>query len=108
MANLDTGVSASCGPCDTLAHFVKCPSPDLPGTWLEAMSTSESFQHLALRFTDPIQHDYEVIRGIMLEDASIAERSRITGVDQEEPEELTRGSSRSATWSRKATCRTLM
>jgi putative transposase len=54
------------------------------------MSTSESFQHLALRFTDPIQHDYEVIRGIMLEDESIAERSRITGVDRDTVSEKTR------------------
>jgi transposase InsO family protein len=47
------------------------------------MPTSESFQQFALRFTDPIQHDYEVIRGIMLADESIAERSRITGVDRD-------------------------
>jgi hypothetical protein len=46
------------------------------------MSTLESFQQLAMRFTDPVQHDYEVIRGIMLEDETIAERSRITGVDR--------------------------
>jgi len=46
------------------------------------MSTSESFQQFALRFTDPIQHDYEVIRGIMLADESVADRSRITGVDR--------------------------
>jgi len=47
------------------------------------MSASEEFQQLALRFTDAIQHDYEVIRGIMLVDESIAERSRITGVDRD-------------------------
>lgn len=47
------------------------------------MSTSESFQQLAIRFTDPVQHDYEVIRGIMLADETIAERSRITGVDRD-------------------------
>ncbi len=47
------------------------------------MSASEEFQQLALRFTDPIQFDYEVIRGIMLADESIAERSRITGIDRD-------------------------
>ena len=40
----------------------------------ERMFTSESFQQLAMRFTDPVQHDYEVIRGIMLADETIAER----------------------------------
>lgn len=47
------------------------------------MSTSESFQQFALRFTDPVQHDYKVVRGIMLADETIAERSRITGVDRD-------------------------
>jgi hypothetical protein len=56
----------------------------------EQMSTSESFQQLALRFTDPIQHDYEVIRGIMLADESVAERSRITGVDRDTVSEKAR------------------
>jgi hypothetical protein len=39
------------------------------------MPTSESFQQLALRFTDPMQHHYVVIRGILLADATIAARS---------------------------------
>ena len=47
------------------------------------MSTSENFQQLAMRFTDPVQHDYEVIRGIMLADETIAKRSRVTGVDRD-------------------------
>jgi hypothetical protein len=47
------------------------------------MLTSEGFQQLALRFTDPVQHDYEVIRGILLTDETVAERSRITGVDRD-------------------------
>jgi len=47
------------------------------------MPASEEFQQLALRFTDPIQFDYEVIRGIMLADESIAERSRTTGIDRD-------------------------
>jgi hypothetical protein len=46
------------------------------------MSAPEEFAQLALRFTDPIQFRYEVIRDIMLADATIAERSRITGVDR--------------------------
>jgi hypothetical protein len=47
------------------------------------MFTSESFQQLAMRFTDPVQHDYEVIRGVLLADETIAERSRSTGVDRD-------------------------
>jgi putative transposase len=46
------------------------------------MPAPEDFAQLALRFTDPIQYRYEVIRGIMLADETIAERSRITGVDR--------------------------
>lgn len=46
------------------------------------MPTPQSFQQLALRFTDPVQHDYEVIRDIMLADATVAERSRVTGLDR--------------------------
>ncbi len=41
------------------------------------------FRQLALRFTDPVQHDYEVIRDIVLADATIAERSQATGLDRE-------------------------
>jgi hypothetical protein len=47
------------------------------------MSTSDSFQQLAMRFTDPVQHDYEVIGGIMLSDETVAERSRDTGLDRD-------------------------
>lgn len=54
------------------------------------MSTLEEFQQLALRFTDPIQHDYEVIRGITLTDETIAERSRATGVDRDTVSEKAR------------------
>lgn len=46
------------------------------------MPVPEDFAQLALRFTDPIQYRYEIIRGIMLADETIAERSRITGVDR--------------------------
>ena len=54
------------------------------------MSAAEGFQQLALRFTDPIQHDYEVIRGIMLADETVAERSRMTGVDRDTVSEKAR------------------
>jgi hypothetical protein len=47
------------------------------------MLAGERFQQLALRFTDPVQHDYEVIRGIMLADETVAQRSRITGIDRD-------------------------
>jgi transposase-like protein len=46
------------------------------------MSVPEDFAQLALRFTDSIQYRYEVIRDMMLADATIAERSRATGVDR--------------------------
>ena len=46
------------------------------------MPASEGIQQLAMRFTDPVQRDYEVIRGIMLADETIAERSRETGLDR--------------------------
>jgi len=46
------------------------------------MPASERFQQLALRFTDPVQFWYEVIRGSLVEDETIAERSRETGLDR--------------------------
>ncbi len=46
------------------------------------MPRSDDFHQLALRFTDPIQHDYEVIRGLVLADETIIEWSQITGVDR--------------------------
>jgi transposase InsO family protein len=46
------------------------------------MSVPEDFAQLALRVTDPVQYRYEVIRDIMLADATIAERSQVTGVDR--------------------------
>src|SRR5579871_6272076 len=46
------------------------------------MPRSEDVHQLALRFTDPVQHDYEVIRDIMLADATVAARSRATGIDR--------------------------
>jgi len=46
------------------------------------MPAPDDFHQLAFRFTDPVQHDYEVIRGIMLADETVAERSRATGLDR--------------------------
>ncbi len=46
------------------------------------MPASERFAQLALRFTDPVQYEYEVIRGFFLADETIAERSRETGLDR--------------------------
>lgn len=42
------------------------------------MNGAEDFQQLSLRFTDPIQRNYEIIRPIVLYGASIAERSQQT------------------------------
>jgi len=46
------------------------------------MPVPEDFHQVALRFTDPIQHDYEVIRPIMLADETIVARSYATGLDR--------------------------
>jgi putative transposase len=40
----------------------------------------EEFRQLALRFTDPIQHDYEVIREVVLFAAPLAQRAAETGL----------------------------
>jgi len=40
------------------------------------MPASEEFAQLRLRFIDPIQHDYEVIRPVVLFAQPVAERSR--------------------------------
>ena len=40
------------------------------------MPTTEEFAQLRLRFIDPIQHDYEVIRPVVLFAQPVAERSR--------------------------------
>ena len=46
------------------------------------METTEDFAQMRLRFTDPIQHDYEVIRPIVLFDRSVAERSQETEMER--------------------------
>src|SRR5437764_8965745 len=42
----------------------------------------DDFHQLALRFIDPFQHDYEVIRGVVLFDQTLAERAAQTGLDR--------------------------
>jgi transposase InsO family protein len=46
-----------------------------------ALSSGE-FAQLRLKFTDPIQHDYELIRPIVLFSETISERSRQTGIER--------------------------
>lgn len=46
------------------------------------MDVKEDFTQLKLRFTDPIQHDYEVIRPVVLFSQQIAERSRETEIER--------------------------
>ena len=46
------------------------------------MSAQEDFEHIRRQCVDPIQHDYEVIRPIVLFAETAAERSRQTGVER--------------------------
>ncbi len=46
------------------------------------MSAQEEFEHIRRQLVDPIQHDYEVIRPIVLFAETAAERSRQTGVER--------------------------
>ncbi len=46
------------------------------------MSAQEYFEQIRLQFIDPIQHDYEVIRPLVLFGETAAERSRQTGVER--------------------------
>lgn len=46
------------------------------------MSAQEDFHQLKRQFVDPIQHDYEAIRPIVLFAETAAERSRQTGIDR--------------------------
>jgi transposase InsO family protein len=46
------------------------------------MAAQEEFEHIRRQFLDPIQHDYEVIRPIVLFAETAAERSRQTGVER--------------------------
>ena len=49
---------------------------------IEQMETSESFAQLRLRFTDPLQHDYEAVRPIILFAQPINERSEETEIER--------------------------
>ena len=46
------------------------------------MSAAEDFAQIRMQFIDPLQHDYEVIRPIVLFGETAAERSRQTGIDR--------------------------
>ena len=46
------------------------------------MSAEADFEQIRLQFVDPIQHDYEVIRPIVLFGETAAERSRQTRMDR--------------------------
>lgn len=46
------------------------------------MTPSDDFGQLRLKFTDPVQDSYEVIRPIVLFSETISERSRQTGVER--------------------------
>src|SRR6266478_4911559 len=48
----------------------------------EGVSAAEDFAQYKLQFVDDIQHDYEVMRPIVLLAATIAERSRQTGIER--------------------------
>ena len=54
------------------------------------MMPTEDFGQLRLRFTDPVQHHYEVIRPIVLFSETISERSRQTGVERTQVGEKTK------------------
>jgi hypothetical protein len=46
------------------------------------VSAAEDFAQIRMQFIDPLQHDYEVIRPIVLFGETAAERSRQTGIDR--------------------------
>jgi transposase len=46
------------------------------------LSPAEEFAQLRLKFIDPVQHDYEVIRPIVLYSETVAERSRQTEIER--------------------------
>ena len=46
------------------------------------MSAAEDFDQIRMQFIDPLQHDYEVVRPIVLFGETAAERSRQTGIDR--------------------------
>jgi putative transposase len=48
----------------------------------DAPAPDDEFQQLQLRFTDPVQHDYEVIRPVLLFGTPLGTRSEQTGLDR--------------------------
>jgi transposase InsO family protein/transposase len=46
------------------------------------VSAAEDFHQIRMHFIDPLQHDYEVVRPIVLFGETAAERSRQTGIDR--------------------------
>jgi hypothetical protein len=46
------------------------------------VSAQEDFEQIRRQFVDPLQHDYEVIRPIVLFGETAAERSRQTGMER--------------------------
>jgi transposase len=46
------------------------------------VSAAEDFAQIRMQFIDPLQHDYEVVRPIVLFGETAAERSRQTGIDR--------------------------
>jgi putative transposase len=48
----------------------------------DALTAAEAFGQLRLKFTDPIQDNYEIIRPIVLFDEPVSERSRQTGIER--------------------------
>ena len=48
----------------------------------DALTAAEAFGQLRLKFTDPIQDNYEIIRPIVLFDETVSERSRQTGPER--------------------------
>jgi hypothetical protein len=46
------------------------------------VSAAEDFDQIRMQFIDPLQHDYEVVRPMVLFGETAAERSRQTGIDR--------------------------
>src|SRR5262245_35585231 len=80
-ATLYAGSPAACqGP---VCHHVgfRCRVSVALSRRRNGVSAAEDFAQYQLRFVDDIQHDYEVIRPIVLFAETIAERSRQTGIE---------------------------
>ena len=62
------------------------------------MKEEEPFSQLYLKFTDPIQYDYEVIRPIMLYSETVAARSQETETPRTTVSERPKDSSKGECW----------